>query len=217
MKRRVTFGLALALMFFSVSAGLTDYTLLLKNGRRMTVQNYREEGSMIKIQGLGGEFGIAKDQIQSILKAAKPEQQGSTISGLGASTESSKNSETSRTTPQDNSANSEQTKTAVTTNEEQEYQQRLNELTRKLETARQNYFLATQGGSTSSAATKEGYRALTADLMSRLKDRRGASESEYEPQEKELRSLRLEINSLQKERDALIQEMKAKNLSVGVP
>src|SRR4030095_3935054 len=52
-------------------AGLAwaDYTLVLKNGRRITVQSYREEGRMIKFRGLGGNIGISKDQIQSIQKA----------------------------------------------------------------------------------------------------------------------------------------------------
>src|SRR5215475_14341968 len=46
-----------------------DYTLILKNGRRITVQSYREEGRMIKFCSLGGDVGISKDQIQSIQKA----------------------------------------------------------------------------------------------------------------------------------------------------
>ena len=46
-----------------------DYTLVLKNGRRITVQSYREEGRMIKFRGLGGDIGISRDQIQSIQKA----------------------------------------------------------------------------------------------------------------------------------------------------
>ena len=39
---------------------------MLKNGRQITVQSYREEGSMIKFTGLGGEIGISKDQVQTI-------------------------------------------------------------------------------------------------------------------------------------------------------
>ena len=41
---------------------------MLKNGRQITVQSYREEESMIKFQGFGGEIGIAKDQLQTIRK-----------------------------------------------------------------------------------------------------------------------------------------------------
>ena len=46
-----------------------DYTLILKNGRRITVQSYSEEGRMIRFRSLGGDVGISKDQIQSIQKA----------------------------------------------------------------------------------------------------------------------------------------------------
>src|SRR4029453_15299234 len=46
-----------------------DYTLVLKNGRRITVQSYVEEGPRKKFRGVGGHIGISKDQIQSIQKA----------------------------------------------------------------------------------------------------------------------------------------------------
>jgi hypothetical protein len=49
---------------------LADYTLILKNGRRITVETYRQEGRMIKFHALGGEIGISKDQIQSIEKTS---------------------------------------------------------------------------------------------------------------------------------------------------
>ena len=41
--------------------GIADaqYVLVLKNGRQITVQSYREDGTMIKFNGLGGEIGIA--------------------------------------------------------------------------------------------------------------------------------------------------------------
>jgi hypothetical protein len=52
--------------------------------------------------------------------------------------------------------------------------------------------------------------------MSRLKDRRGAPPSEYETQEKELSDLRTQIDKLQKERNALVEEMKSKNIPTGL-
>ena len=62
--------LLLTLSFCSwVGPVWAEYTLILKNGRRITVQSYREEGRMIKFHSLGGEIGISKDQIQSIQKA----------------------------------------------------------------------------------------------------------------------------------------------------
>src|SRR4030095_13591012 len=65
--------LKVLLLTFSLSSwtlpAWADYTLVLKNGRRITVQSYREEGRMIKFRGLGGDIGISRDQIQSIQKA----------------------------------------------------------------------------------------------------------------------------------------------------
>ena len=87
----------------------------------------------------------------------------------------------------------------------------MKEINEQLDIAQQRYLNATQGGGTSANATAAGYRALTADLMSRLKEKRGASDSEYEPQEREIRDLRNVIDKLQKERDALVQEIKAKS------
>src|SRR3989338_10237411 len=76
--------LFLALAFILCLPGplFAEYTLVLKNGRRITVQSYREEGCMIKFPGMGGEIGIARDQIQSILKAGEPESRGMSIIGL---------------------------------------------------------------------------------------------------------------------------------------
>jgi hypothetical protein len=47
-------------------AGLADaqYVVVLKNGRQLTVQSYREEGSTVKIQGLGGERGRREHSFQ---------------------------------------------------------------------------------------------------------------------------------------------------------
>ncbi len=174
---------------------------------------------MVKIHGLGGEFGIPKDQIQAILKAGQTQQPGLSISDLEASARpsSAPAQKPAPASSQDVAQPSSQgeTKPAVNDAEEKEYQKRLAEVTQKLEAAKHDYFKATQGGGPSSSATKDGYRALTADLMSRLKDRRGASPSEYEPQEKELSDLRNQIDRLEKERDALIQEMQNKNYRTG--
>jgi hypothetical protein len=109
------------------------------------------------------------------------------------------------------SAGPEQTPKEEAAKEDLEQQKRLKEITEQLEIAKQRYFTATQGGGTSASATAAGYRALTADLMSRFKEKRGASDSEYESQERELRDLRNVIDKLQKERDALVQEIKAKS------
>src|SRR5258705_2217481 len=46
-----------------------QYLLVLKNGRQIHVQSYRDDGSMIKFSGLGGEIAISKDQVQTIRRA----------------------------------------------------------------------------------------------------------------------------------------------------
>jgi hypothetical protein len=66
MKRRLTFPFTAATVILSIWPAFADYTILLKNGRQVTVQNFREEGSMIKFYGYGGEISIAKNQILAI-------------------------------------------------------------------------------------------------------------------------------------------------------
>jgi hypothetical protein len=59
-----------------------DYTIVLKNGGRITVKDYREEKGMVMLEGLGGEIGIAKQQIQSILQAGESESQGLNLGSI---------------------------------------------------------------------------------------------------------------------------------------
>jgi hypothetical protein len=110
--------------------------------------------------------------------------------------------------------------------EVQEYQKRLAEVTEKLEAAKEKYFNATQGGGTSANLSKEGIRAWTMDFASRIHDSQktagggGPSSSpptppygpNYTAKEKELSDLRIQIDGLQKERNALVEEMKNKNI-----
>ncbi|HET8564564.1 MAG TPA: hypothetical protein VFM35_11885 [Candidatus Binatia bacterium] len=233
MKRLVLF-LALTSLSHWTNSALADYTLILKNGRRITVQSYREEGSMIKIQGLGGEFGIPKDQIQTILKAGQSQQPGLRISDLEASARpsSAPPQEPAPTSSRDVAQPSgQETKPAVNDEEEKEYQKRLAEVTQKLEAAQKEYFDATQGGGASTNVTKEGIQAWTADLGSRIRDSQkvpgggGPSDTPpmppyaptYTPREKKISDLRAQVDTLQKERDSLIQEMKSKNIPTGTP
>ena len=66
MKTQISSALAFAFICCWTVPAAAEYTLILKNGRRITVQSYREENGVIKFGGLGGEIGISKDQIQSI-------------------------------------------------------------------------------------------------------------------------------------------------------
>ncbi len=220
--------------FIGVSGGLdlaqAQHVIVLKNGRQITVQSYREEGSTVKFNGLGGEIGLPKDQIQAILKPGQSNRPGVSISDLEAS------SRQPATIPQKTpapsapaAASSPQSpgeKKSVSGDEVMEYQKRLAEATQKLETANREYFDATQGGGTASNVSKEGMRSWAMDLASRIHDSQrvpgGGGDANtpptppyapvYTPKEKELSDLRAQIDRLQKERDALLQEMKSRNI-----
>jgi len=236
MRTRAILSIAIVSISASALTAFADFTLVLKNGRRITAQSYREEGSTIKIHGLGGEFGIPKDQIQTILKADQSEQRGLSISDLEASSRQTQAPAPEPSVPSARDAEEAPTpgekKSAVEANEEQEYQKRLAEVTQKLETAKRQYLDATQGGGTGSNVSKEGFSGWVADLGSRIRDSqkvpggggpagtppmRGYEAPVYTAKEKELSDLRSQINSLQKERDSLIQEMKSKNIPTGTP
>jgi hypothetical protein len=62
--------LTAALLCAPTMPARAEYTLILKNGRRITVESYREEKGLVKFNGLGGEIGISKEQIQEIRKGA---------------------------------------------------------------------------------------------------------------------------------------------------
>ena len=53
-----------------------QYLLVLKNGRQIHVQSYRDDGSMIKFSGLGGEIAISKDQVQTIRRVGEGDLPG---------------------------------------------------------------------------------------------------------------------------------------------
>lgn len=205
--------------------------LVFKNGRQITVQSYRVEGSMIKFTGLGGEVGIPKDQIQAILKAGESDRPGLNLSELDSSRPSATVPPKPTPTPTRDVTQTPSPKetTSIPTGEEKEYRKRLAEVTEKLEAAKEKYFTATQGGGTASNVSKDGIRSWAMDFASRIHDSQkvsgggGASSTpptppyapSYTAKEKELSELRTEIDNLQKERDALIQEMKSKNIPTG--
>ena len=229
---KILFVAALIGMSGWSSVAQAQHVIVLKNGRQITAQSYREEGSTVKIQGLGGEFGIAKDQIQSISKAGQGERPGLNIIDLETTTRQTSITQKPSLPPARDAkapTSPPETKFAADIEEEKEYQKRLAEVTEKLEAARQDYFKATQGGGTSSNVSKEGMRAWTMDFASRIHDSQKVPGGggppntppaspyapNYTPKEKELSDLRIKIDGLQKERDNLIQEMKSKNIPTG--
>jgi hypothetical protein len=216
-----------------VSSAQAQHVIVLKNGRQITVQSYREEGSMIKFVGLGGEIGIPKDQIQAILKAGQTDRPGLSISEMETSSRQSapapqkpSPSSTRDVTPPPSTG---ETKPLADPEEVKEYQKRLAEVSQNLEAAKQQYFDATQGGGTASNVSKEGIRSWAMDFASRIHDSQkvpgggGPSSTpptppyapNYTAKERELSDLRSQIDRLQKERAALIEEMKSKNIPTG--
>jgi hypothetical protein len=209
-----------------------QHVIVLKNGRQITVQNYRTEGSMIKFPGLGGEIAIPKDQIQSILKAGQSDRPGLSMSELETSPRQPAVATQKPSPPPTRDVSRPpspiETQPTPDVDEAKEYQARLAEVTQKLEAAKEKYFTATQGGGTASNVTKEGLRSWTMDLASRIHDSQkvpggGGPGStpptppyapRYTGTEKELSDLRIEIDRLQNERDSLIQEMKSKNIPI---
>ena len=76
----ILLSLIVAVEFYLAAPALADHTIVLKNGRRMTVQSHREEGPTIKVPALCGELGIPTSK--TILKSGQTAGQGLVISEL---------------------------------------------------------------------------------------------------------------------------------------
>src|SRR3990172_1604293 len=179
--------LALAFLLCLPGPLFAEYTLVLKNGRRITVQSYREEGGMIKFPGMGGEIGISREQIQSILKAGEPETRGMSL--LGTERPSVVPPTTAREEKieaghapveeakpgqaQEKALSPEEKLAEERAKEEKEYQNKVRQLTDQIKAARDRFSLATRG-STGPEPTllqsEEAIRARTDDLATRLRD-----------------------------------------------
>ncbi|MFQ5902346.1 MAG: hypothetical protein ACE5JO_01520 [Candidatus Binatia bacterium] len=185
--------LSLAFLFWWSGPLSAEYTLVLKNGRRITVQSYREEGGMIKFYGLGGEIGIARDQIQSILKAggkgrgmvfpgvketpARPSgasQEKKKVASPGPGGKAKVKGKKERPAEAKEKVLIPEEKLAEErSKEEEEYQKRVREITEQIKAVRDRYALATRGSSgpePSLLNSQEAIRARTDDLISRLRD-----------------------------------------------
>lgn len=218
-----------------------QYVMELKNGRRITVQSYREEGSMIKFSGNGGEIGISKDQVKSIRRAGD---------GKSRKPSALEEDEFPPTTPESTPPLTpkppgepaarmpapQETPEAKRDAEEKAYLQRIEELTRELKQLREQYAIRTRGNTGPEPqffTTEEAFKGHQADLLSRLRDAQlrarglptGSDATSpplaldappaYTEKQKELSDLRRRINQLASERQKLIDEMKAKGFDTG--
>ncbi len=230
------FPLSLALLFSWTGILFANYTIVLKNGRRITVKSYREVDKMIKVRGMGGEFGIAKDQIESIIDTGANEEKGMVIPDSNRMQPTVTRRKASKNTPSRSSnevseGKVDEKKVAVPPTEQAEeaaYLRRIKEKTEQLSRLTNRYSSATGGSSGAQSGILDSQAAIkgrTADLQSRLKDaqrsraatgsggtpRVNVAPPAYTAKEKELSQLRRQIVQAQKERDALIKEMQEKN------
>jgi len=218
------------LVILAAWAGLANaqYVVVLKNGRQLTVQSYRDEGGTVKILGLGGEIGIPKDQIQSIGKSAASDRPGLNINNLESASPTApipaKPAPSGPSTGPSNVSGTADGKPAGSADEVKEYRRRLTDVNQRLEAARKRYLDASSAGNTGADFSKDGMRAWTADLTSRIQDSQkgggGLASTPltqpppypYTPKGKELSDMRMEIDALEKERNDLLEEMKRKNI-----
>jgi hypothetical protein len=219
-----------------------QYIVVLKNGRQLAVQSYREDGATIRFSGSAGEIAIGKDQVQTIRRAGPSDR--SALSNLDQDRPSTPPAATvpspaAPPAPEAKpSAPSPATGEAPATraDEEHAYQQKVKELTAQLKELRERYALitrGTKGPEPSLFTTEEAFRGHQEDLLSRLRDAQfkaqglpsGANATSppfsldappaYSEKQKELSELRNRITELENRRQRLIDEMKAKNFDTG--
>jgi hypothetical protein len=242
MTGRPTFLLLFGAFYSLVVPAFADYTLLLKNGRRITVQSYREEGGTIKFPGLGGEIGIGKDQIQAIQKAGEDEKPTLNLTRPEPPT-----AVPTKETPVEkkNAApQSSEQKTADTENslaqqrakEQKALEVKLKDITDRLRQLNERYAAQTTGVTGPEPGfftTEEAFRNHQEDLLSRLRDAQYRAQGlamgqnaatpppvldappAYTQKQKELSDLRNQINQLANQRQSLIDEMREKGFDTG--
>lgn len=161
-----------AILLGSAVSLSAEYVLVLKNGRQITVQSYREEGSMIKFPGFGGEIGISRDQIRTINQLETNEPGGLSVivperlQGKEAETRETAAPKPSTT---EKSADSEDDRES----EAREFQQKLSETNQRLKDAQDRYSQAireTSSPQPSQLVSPAQVGARQDDIVSRFKD-----------------------------------------------
>jgi len=227
--------LLLLVAFALPSLAHAQYLIVLKNGRQIQVQSYREDGPMIKFSGLGGEIAITKDQVQNIRRANESDTKapGLALDRLPATPAApAQPRQTDQPQARAPSAPSGDAAKQKAAEEEKAYREKIKDLNLRLKELRDRYALITrgnQGDEPQFFTTEEAFRGHQDDLLSRLRDAQnrqqglptgGAAGSPpfsldpppaYSGKQKELSDLRAEIGRLETERQNFIDEMKAKN------
>ena len=234
-------GLILACVLGWCTIAHAQYVLVLKNGRQIAVQSYREDGPVIRFSGLGGEVAISKDQVQSIRRGGESERGAVSVAPELPSAPPSppapaSTSESAQTSPDLAPAPMSSETSAGRAEEERAYQRKVKELTGQLKGLRERYALLTRGNTGPEPklfTTEEEFRGHQEDLLSRLRDAQyraqglpsGADATSppfslnappaYSEKQKELSELRRRISDVENARQKLIDEMKAKNFETG--
>jgi len=197
----VVFGLAAPLF--------ADYTLVLKNGRTVTVEAYKEEGGMIIFSSYGGEISIAKENVQSIIPAEGrvgrtdlPEVEyvpGET--GVAAPDQETvaRPSEVPPLATKENILTPEEIRAEERAKEETEYLKKVIEITDRIKVMRARYAVAIKGSS------DPGSKRISLEEAARLVADKGGK----------LSGLRKQVFRLTNDRERLIQEMRQKNFASG--
>jgi hypothetical protein len=170
MKTPIKLALALALSGYWTVPAAAEYTLTLKNGRRITVQSFREENGVIKFGGLGGEIGIAKDQIQSIRQGDTPAAGDLNLIGIQTSTQPAANVPLSA---QEGSGGKPPTPEEDRAREEKVYQEKITNLNDQLKAAQDRYSEIIRGTTSpdpTQLVTEEQIKARQDDAVARFKD-----------------------------------------------
>jgi len=213
-----------------------QHIIVLKNGRQITVQSYRSEGTMIKFTGLGGEIAISKDQVESIRPAGEADRSAPPSLVLDRLTtppvKEPAGAETKPSPVKPAPAKAEGQIAKQRAEEEKAYIQKVKELTEQLRQARDQYSLSTRGNKGTEGFymnTEESVKGHQEDMLSRLRDAQNRAQGletgsaakapplaldpppAYTEKQRELSDLRSRMNQLENDRQMLIDEMKAKN------
>jgi hypothetical protein len=138
-------GIALAGALLGLSAAAqAQYVFELRNGRQIHVQSYREEGSMLKFYGFGGEIGISKNHVRAIRKATDAPAAGLAIPGA-APASSATSDAGPLPAPAEEKAEKTPTPEELRAQEAKDYHQKLIEVTDKLNQVQAGFSQSVRG------------------------------------------------------------------------
>jgi hypothetical protein len=160
--------LTMALLYASAVPVRAEYTLILKNGRRITVESYREEKGLLKFNGLGGEIGISKEQIQEIRKGATGAPGDLNMTAQEPSSASDGN-----VPPAQEGVVAPPGADQERVREENEYEARLRDLENKIKTANEHYLESVRGNASPEPMqtfSEEQLKTRQDDVSARFKD-----------------------------------------------